>query len=129
MKKIIQIAVSETTVTVNRIEKEIDLPETSKYYQWYDDGRFFPRGIVLFAILPYFEGKAGSYSLLEVERNKQDYNDFVPHDDCSRDYWRKTEGIRKTAFDILTGKNQDFKEITKEEFDSKRMELLNNYQE
>ncbi len=126
MKKTIKIAVNQTIV--NRIEKEIDLPETAKYFLKNDDGNFFPRGIILFAIIPKYDGIAGKYILLEVEANKQDFNDFIPSEDCGSEFWIKDGSIRHTALDLLMGKEYQFNEITKEEFDTKRMELLNSYQ-
>lgn len=133
MKKIIKIAVNQTVV--NHVEKEIDFPETEKYYSKIDNGRICPRGIILFAIIPYKNRSNPSYTLLEIERNKQDYTDFIPQDDCRQEYWIKNFGLRKTALQIITNSIEPgfmphgFTEISKEEFNDKRMELLNNYNE
>lgn len=125
MKKTIEIAVSQTKI--NKIEQEIDLPEIPKYYSWKDDGRFFPRGLVLFAIIPYDE-KTPYYTLVEVERNKQDCTDFRPTSDCKVEYWISNPNqLRKLAFNIITNKEWDFKECTKEYFDKERLRLLNSF--
>lgn len=126
MEKELEAAVSYEKVVSSK--KKADLPEVAKYYSKNDDGRFFARGIVLFAILPKYENNpTHSYTLVEVERNKQDYNDFVPTDDCKQKYWLSESGVRKTAFDIMTKSDYEFKEITAEEFEAKRMELLNHF--
>lgn len=123
MEKELEVAVSYEKV--NKTNRKVNLPEVAKYYVKNDDGNFFPRGIILFAIIPnYQDNPTYSYTLIEVERNKQDYNDFVPTKDCKQQYWL-SGGIRKTAFDIITRDEYSFKEITQEEFENKRIELLN----
>lgn len=124
MKTTIEIAVSKTVVKTET--RGIDFPEVEKYYRKHDGGNFFPRGIVLFAIIPIYPGKTAAYHVVEVERNKQDFNDFWPSKDCRQEYWLSSS-IRKTAFDIITKSDHEFKEITKEEFEAQRIELLNQY--
>ena len=126
MKKEIEITVDYEKVITSK--KELDLPEVSKYYLMNDDGRFFPRGVVLFAIIPNYDNNPSySYTLIEVERNKQNYDDFVPTKDCRQKEWLKESGLRKTAFNIITKQSCEFKEISEKEFKVKRIELLNNY--
>jgi len=63
--------------------------------------------------------------VIEVTRGKQDFTDFMPHNDCSSEYWMKNRGLRHLAFDILVdGQFNFWKSITEEEFNSKRIELL-----
>ncbi len=128
MKKEIEIAISRTQI--NKVTREIDLPDNTMYFSKNDDGNFFPRGLILFAIIPDTIGNYNSYTLIQVERNKQDSNDFVPSDDCKSEYWLNHSGIRKQAFEIITNPiyHDGFKEITAEEFNTKRIELLNEYQ-
>lgn len=129
MEKEIEVAVNYERVVSKKIN--VDLPETEKYYAKNDDGNFFPRGVVLFAIIPmYKENPTSSYTLIEVEASKQNCTDFVPTKDCRQTYWLSdTSGIRRTAFNIITKADYEFKEITKEQFDKKRIELLNDYQQ
>ena len=125
MKKTIYVAVRTTHINTKQIE--VDFPQTKKYYSKNDDGNFFPRGLVLFAIIPlYCETETVAYTLVEVERNKQDYNDFWPTKDCRQNYWL-TDSIRNTALDIITGKAYEFKEVTEEYFFEKRELLLNQF--
>lgn len=131
MIKELEIAVNRTQL--NTIKKEVELPESDKYYSKTDDGRFFPEGLILFAVLLKHPNSVTSYTLIRVTRNKQEYNDFVPTKDCRQDYWLNNScSLRKQAFDLWTdpiGCKDGFKEITKEEFEKQRMELLNKYQE
>ncbi len=127
MKTKLKVAVN--LQIVNTREREIDLPEATKYYSRIDDGRFFPRGLVLFAIILKIKDNPGTYHLVEVERNKQNFTDFVPKDDCQSNSWvNNSDSLRKTAFDIFTGTLHGFQEITQEEFETKRLELLNHFQ-
>ncbi len=121
----IQIATDYERVVTR--ERDIDLPTEDGYYRKVDDGRFFPVGVQLFAILTKY---ANSYRLVYVESNKQDFNDFVPLDDCRSEFWPKTSGLRKKAFDIFLSPLyfDGWTKITKEEFDEERIKLLNNYQ-
>ena len=127
MKKTIDITVSETIT--NTITRELDLPELAKYYSKNDNGRFDPQGVVLFAIIPKYEkNPTHVYNLVEVKRNKQDYNDFEPHDDCKQSFWLKGGTIRHTALDILNNRSFDnWKEITADEFNALKEPLLNRY--
>ena len=126
MEKELEVAVGYEKVVSSK--KKVDLPEVAKYYSKNDDGKFFARGIILFAILPkYKNNPTNSYTLIEVEINKQNYNDFVPTDDCKQKYWLTESGLRKTAFDIVTKSDYEFKEITAEEFEVKRIKLLNHF--
>jgi len=127
MKEIIKIAVNKITTTVNTIEKEVDLPDEAAYYAYTDDGCFFAEGLILFAFIPRYPG-GHTYDLIQVRQNKQDYTDFHPTSDCKDDYFLDYKGLRNKGLDILTSKNDNFKLITKEEFDTKRIELLNYYQ-
>lgn len=129
MKKIIEILKTErvTTIVSEAVKKsiEIDIPQTAKYYHWYDDSRFFGRGDVIFAIIPKF---THTMLLVEVERGEQKYNDFRPESDC-RTWIDESGTVRHTALEIMSGKSSDFKEITKGEFDEKRIVLLDVYKE
>ena len=126
MKKKLIIAVNKTQV--DRVEREVELPETAKYYSKNDDGNFFPRGLILFAIIPYREGST-HYTVLEIERNKQSYTDFVPTSDCKGEFFL-SNNLRTTALALIEkSKFDDFVEITKEEFDTKRIGLINYYQQ
>lgn len=124
MKQIIKIATNKTIVTT--YEKEVDFPDGAAYYSWVDDGCFFAEGLILFALIPRYEG-AHNYNLIQVSRNKQEYTDFHPSD-CKDDYFLDYKGLRNRALDILTGKEYHFKPITENEFNIHRMELLNYYQ-
>ena len=124
MKRTISIATNKTVVTT--YEKEVDFPDNAVYYAYNDNGIFFAEGLILFAIIPRYEG-ADNYTLLQVRRNKQEYIDFYPSD-CNSDHFLDYKGLRNKALDILVGKNNDFKPITEEEFNTKRIELLNSYQ-
>jgi len=126
-KKVIEVAVNYKTVTTEK--KNVNLPTTKKFYERNDDGVFFPRGLILFAIIPKHENSTDTYLLVEVERGKQDYNDFVPTKDCRQDYWLSDKGskIRHTALEIFTNDFHLFKEITEKEFEEKRIKLLDVY--
>lgn len=130
MKVKLKIPNKREIVKIDHIEVEAELPETEKYFMKNDDGRVFPRGIILFAFIPKY-GNAGKYRLYEVERHKQDFNDFEVENDLRHD---AVKGIRETALHILLGHKHPhyyshisahgFSEITKEEFTKKRDELL-----
>lgn len=122
----IEIAVSIEYATKRTIE--INLPSKAIFFEKKDEGIFFPRGLILFAIIPKFTNKSGSYIILEIEQGKQNYNDFIPSTDCKDSYWLKTTGLRKQAFELMINNLGDFKEITKEIFEIKRATLLNFYQ-
>jgi len=126
MKRKIKVAVNTEKLITS--EKEIDFPDIETYYKMFDDGKFFPEGLILFAFIPKSEGSK-NYSLIEVKQNKQDYNDWHPDDDCNSDFWLKTFGVRKQAFKILTENYGDWSKITKEEFEESRMKLLNHYKD
>lgn len=125
MKTEIEVAISVMKIISKIVE--VELPTEPKYYAWTDVGTFFPRGLILFAIIPQFKGKSGSYLVVQVERGKQDYTDFVPTTDCKQKEWMENSSVRKTAFEIITGNNYDFQLIEEAEFESKRIELLNAY--
>lgn len=124
MKTQIEVAVNWTTV--NRINKEVELPTETKYYTTEDNSRFFGRGTILFAIIcttsPY------AFYLIEVTRNTQSYDDFRPKSDCRSSEWIKHSGLRNVAFDIITqeGDSYLFKEISEADFFQKRGELLDS---
>jgi len=94
-----------------------------------DNGNFFPRGTVLFAILIKY---STTFMIYQIERGQQLSTDFVPTKDCRQDSWITSDGdtsIRRTALSLLIGDNTDFREITKEEFIDTRNELLNKTME
>lgn len=129
MKTSIRVVTKEIKTTLEHIDLEVELPTVEKYYSANDDGIFFARGLVLFAIIPrYKNSPANNYMIYEVESGNQKSTDFVPTKDCRSDYWLKESNtIRNTAFNIITGKKNydlEFKEISKEDFLSKREELL-----
>lgn len=124
MKKLIKVAVNQTVV--KHRDLEIDLPETAKFYFKNDDGNFFPNGFMLFAIIPRYENNpTHSYMVYEIQRNKQDSNDFVPTTDCKSEYFLKG-GIRKRAYEIITNSSKyfDWQEITEDAFITIREDLL-----
>lgn len=124
MKKLLNVAVNQTVVESRDIE--VDLPEIPKFYFKNDDGNFFPNGFMLFAIIPRYETNPSSnYMLYEIQRGKQNSNDFVPTKDCRSKYWLEG-GIRKTAFDILVNNSEysEWKEITEDAFSTIREDLL-----
>ena len=126
MIKKIKVAVSKTEIESKMFS--IDLPEVAKYYIGNDDSNFFGRGTILLAIIPKFESNpTNTYTLVQIESNKQDCTDFVPHDDCSSEYWLKAIGIRKVAFNILTRNTDGFVETNETDFNKTRNELLNQY--
>lgn len=130
MKKELTIAVSYEMVKTT--VREIELSETPRFFSKNDDGNFFPRGLILFAILPKYESNpTQAYTLVQVEENKQEYNDFVPTDDLKQKYWLSESGVRKVAFEIFSAPKylDGWTEISKEEFDEKRVQLLNKYQQ
>jgi len=113
------------TNTEKIITKEIELiyPTQNKFYKMNDDSNFFGRGEVLFAIIVKY---TSTFILIEVERGKQDYTDFVPTNDCKSEYWLKDSNrLRRFALDIMLEKSEDYVEISKEEFLEKRQDLLN----
>lgn len=113
-----EVVVKEEAVTIN-----LEYPVENKYYRMMDDGNFFPRGDVLFAIIVKH---ASAFNLFEIERGRQFYTDFVPTKDCRQEYWLKdSNSIRRTALEIMLGKDNDFDEITFEEFKTEREKLLN----
>ena len=118
------------TVTEEVREKiDVEYPTENRFYRMEDDGNFFPRGTVLFAILIKH---STSFMLYEIERGQQLSTDFVPTKDCRQDSWIAGDGdtgIRRTALSLLIGDNTDFREITKEEFMRTRNELLNSRME
>jgi hypothetical protein len=126
MDKIMEIEVITHTekVIVTKETVSIELPTESKFYKMQDDGAWFARGTVLFAIIVKHKT---TFMLYEIEEGKQFYTDFVPTKDCRQDYWlTDSNSIRRTAFDIMYGKNTEYTEMTKEEFLSKRSELLDS---
>jgi len=128
MKKSIDIAVSTTQINVQT--KEIDFPECTKYYSKNDDGKFFAEGLILFAIIQKYPDSIQTYNLVRVTRNKQEFNDFCPAKDCKQDYWLKDgSSLRKEALKIISEQkySHGFTEITKEEFDKSRLELINAF--
>ena len=130
MKIQLEIAVNRTQV--NTIKQEVELPESDKYYTKCDDGKFFPEGLILFAIIQKYPNSTTTYTLVRVTRNKQEYNDFVPTKDCRQDYWLNNScNLRKQAFQIWTNPTSldGFKEITQKEFEEERVKLINKYQE
>lgn len=127
MKKELEIAVNTKEIILSKIK--LELPEFPKYYSKNDDGRIFPRGLVLFAIIPKFPKNTNTYLLIEVERNKQSFNDFVPTSDCKDATWLKETGLRKIAFDLILKKDFEFEEITEDFFEFHRQKLLNVYKE
>jgi hypothetical protein len=103
-------------------EVEIELPTEHKFYHWHDDSNFFGRGDVIIAILVRHKNY---YSLYETERNIQYYTDFKPSKDCRQEgFMTSDRSIRRTAWEIITGVNYDFVEITKEEYLKHRGVLL-----
>ena len=129
MKKVeIDVAVSKEKIITSKYS--LNLPEKPTFYSMNDDGNFFPRGLILFAFFPKYESNpTKSYILIQVERNKQDSNDFVPMSDCKSGSWLNESGIRKTGFEILTCNHPFFKEISEEDFYIKRESLLNSFKE
>lgn len=111
---------------VKKVTVEVNIPDKAIYYEWNDDGIFFAEGLILFAFIPRYKG-AHTYDLIQVMRNKQDYTDFHPASDCKDDYFLDYKGLRNRALDILTGKNYDFKLISEEDFNLKRIKLLDYY--
>jgi hypothetical protein len=128
MKHTIKVLTERKVVKTEAVTEEIiiNIPETPQYYSWFDYSRFFKRGLVLFAILPKF---SHTVIIVQVERGKQEYNDFRPGSDCNSDYWGKGDDIRQTALSIMRGKNNDFEPISKESFDTSREALLDIYKE
>jgi hypothetical protein len=105
---------------------EVDTPTSPKYYRMVDNGNFFPRGVVLFAILPKYKGTENNYMLYEIESGNQKSTDFVLTKDCRQPEWLETsEAIRRTALAILMGERKDFEEINSITFLRERDELLN----
>jgi len=127
MKRTIEILKTERVTIMEAVKKsiDIDIPQIAKYYHWHDYGNFFGRGDVIFAIIPKY---THTMLLVEVERGKQNYNDFRPESDC-RTWKDESCTVRHLALEIMSGENSDFKEITKEEFDEKRVILLDTYKE
>lgn len=118
IKKARKTVEEEVRETIN-----LEYPTEHKFYKRNDDGAWFARGIVLFGIVIKH---STSFLLFEVERGKQFYTDFVPTKDCRQDYWLSdTNDIRRTALEIMLGKNSEFKEISKEDFIKERESLLN----
>ena len=118
----VEVACDLTRVTTRKMA--INFPTVPKFYKRLDDGRMFPRGLVLFAIVPRGEK---SLNLFEVEGGKQDFTDFIPQDDCKREYWLKTHGLRKTAFELMTMTFTEYSEwqpISMEEFRTERDKML-----
>lgn len=120
MKKLITVVVNKMVIVTEEIE--VNFPETPKFYFKNDDGNFFASGWMLFAIIPKHKN---SYMLYEIQKNKQDSNDFVPTKDCKSEHW-VNGGIRKTAFDIIVGKSYmwEWQEITEDAFLTIREDLL-----
>lgn len=120
----IQILEKARKIVEEQILKEIEFefPSEHKFYKMVDDGNFFPRGLILFGIIIKY---SSTVLLIEVERGKQFYTDFVPTKDCKQEYWLSdTNDIRRTALSIMTGQHSSFNEITKDEFLELRKSLL-----
>lgn len=114
-KKVIEEAVLETV--------NLEYPTTHKYYRMVDDGRFFARGVILFAIVVK---SPSTFLLFEVERGKQFYTDFMPSKDCKQDDFIKSESdIRRKALKIMLGEMTVFREISESDFLAERIDLLN----
>lgn len=126
-KKQVEVAVSYELVNTRTVE--LTLPKGALYFSKNDEGRFFPRGLVLFAIIPKYENSDRAYFLIEVSSNKQEFTDFVPLEDCRSSSWLKSTGLRKQAFDIFKAPSLlgDFVPVSKEYFESRSIELLTDY--
>ena len=125
---LINVAVNKTIVNTEAVE--LYLPTEDIYLKKYDDSRFFGKGDILFAILVKYPTQ-GTLTILKIETDKQDCTDFIPKSDCKSSWWIQESGIRKEAFELLKGKPpyeyDGYTSITKEEFDARRIELLNDY--
>lgn len=122
----VELEVAVNTTIINKKTIQVDLPEKPIFFYKNDGGNFFPRGLILFAIIPRYEDNpTHSYMIYEIERNKQNSNDFVPTADCKSEYFLKG-GIRRTAYEIITNKSKyfDWKEITEGAFLTIREDLL-----
>jgi hypothetical protein len=115
--KVIEEVVKETI--------NLEYPTEHKFYKTVDNGAFFARGLILFAILIKHRN---SFLLFEITKGKQYYTDFVPSKDCRQDYWlTDTNDIRRNALDIMMNKSTVYEEISKEEFFKERDNLLNEH--
>lgn len=129
MKKKITIATSTEKVITTEIE--IDFRTTPAYYKHNDDGRFFPRGLVVLAILPKQFTDIPRYTLLEISKGIQQYTDFIPMKDCRGEEWLKEDGLREKALKLMMGNyyKGEYFEISRDEFEYYRTKLLDFYKE
>ena len=111
---------------VKKVTVEVNIPDEAVYYEWNDNGIFFAEGLILFAFIPRYKN-AHVYDLIQVMQNKQDYTDFHPTSDCKDSYFLDHKGLRNRALDILTNINTDFKLISEDDFNEKRIKLLDYY--
>lgn len=126
-----KVTIKETVdvTKVNTREVEVDLPESAVYL---GKGMHYPYSSELFAIVPQKDGSPHNYNIVKVTSNRQEYNDFVPTDDCDSEFWMK-ESLRRDALKIikeldkLRDHSNDYmwKVITEEEFKTKREWLIN----
>lgn len=120
----INLIEKQNVIVEEKVTKEIELelPTKSLFFKMNDDGNFFPRGIILFAITVKY---SNTFLLFEIERGKQFYTDFVPSKDCKQDYWLSdSNSIRRTALKLMMGKLGAFSAIEKDEFLRLRTDLL-----
>lgn len=132
MKKEIEVAVSQKVVEISKKTVEFEFPSEPQYWERVDDSRFFAEGNILLAIIPKY---SHTMDLIRVTKGRQQWNDFVPTKDCRQEEWLKGGSIRHEAFSVITGIDDRFagqdewKQITKEEFHTKRTELLDFFME
>jgi len=107
------------------------LSSTPKYYMRDCDTKFYAEGVILFSVIPHVFNNSGNfYTLLKIKSCNQDC-EIVDVSDISEEENFDTPppffDLYDTFLDIISNKNSGFKEISEEQFQSTRIDLLNDY--
>lgn len=119
MKKELDIAVNYTKVVAERVS--INLPDNPRYYLQPDSGNEEFPGIL--AIIPKSVDNS-FYYIISVKKNKQSFSTFLPAECILPSFREPDKHLCRLALDILLGRQQ-FKEITEDEFNTRRDINLN----
>lgn len=115
------IVITTNTIVVKSVEKEIDLPTTSKFYKG-DEGS----GIEIFTIIPKFETNPNkAYRIYHIQKGKMNSTDFHPLQDCRSEFFlSENNSIRRTALDLMQNSLLNWEEIDKNKFITLQSRLL-----
>jgi len=129
MKKLTEIKIAVSYKEVVHKIVEVELPERNMYFIKGEPNEYMT-DVKVFAIIQTHRVGAGMYCLVQADKNEQSSTDFIPRSDLKDSYWVENPNrLRKLAFDLITNNmTWGWKEITKEEFESIRLTLINWYE-